>query len=283
MFLNRDSGTVRNAWVLSLIIGVAIVGGASSASAGVGRTFVASNGQDGNTATNCAVTAPCQTFAAAYGVTNDGGEIIAIDAAGYGPLTITSSVRIVAMHRGFIKPAASASGITISAGSGKVTLENIEINGANGASTTGVTLNSGHLILKNVILTQLTTGLSVASSKADVIDSEISYNTTGVSTTGSGVDPNNPTNGGTTQVRISAGSVVSNGTAFFMNSPGTVNASSANLVTILIRVHDNSSGAIPTDIVGNTTVTSGSGGSCATNGNCQSAVTYPVGVNFNAN
>jgi hypothetical protein len=143
-----------------------------------GRTFVSGHGNDANTATNCAVTTPCQTFAAAYGVTTAGGEIVALDSAGYGPLTITNSVTVIGINRAFVKPTPSTTGITINGG--KVTLDNIEVNGAGGASTTGITLNSGNLILKNVILTQLTTGLLVNSSDVDVIDSTISFNTTGI-------------------------------------------------------------------------------------------------------
>ena len=246
------------------------------------RTFVASTGNDANTATNCPVTAPCQSFAAAYGVTNVNGEIIALDTAGYGSVTITNSVSIIAIQRAFVKVNASSTGITITGGT--VMLENVEVTGLGNASTTGIAVSGGaHLILKNSALVRLTTGMTVASSKADLVDSDVNVNTTGISTTGSGVDPNNITGGGTTQARIMGGNVIGNGTAFFMNSPGTISGSSGNLVTILVKVQDNTSSAILTNIVGNTTVVSGTGGSCATGGNCQSGATFPVGVNFNVN
>jgi hypothetical protein len=246
------------------------------------RTFVASTGNDANTATNCPVTNPCQSFAAAYSVTNANGEIIALDSAGYGPVTITTSVSIISIQRGFVKVNASSTGIAISGASTTVLLDGIEVTGSGNASSTGISVSGGaHLILKNSTLVRLATGMSISSSKADIVDSDINLNTIGISTTGSGVDPNNFTGGGTTQARISAGNVMGNGTAFFMNSPGTVGGSTANLVTILIRIQDNSSAAIVTNIVGNTTVTSGSGGSCNTGGNCTSAITYQSGVNFN--
>ena len=127
----RNSSVARVVVGLSLAIGLTIFGGAPPALAGVGRTFVAHNGLDGNTATNCAETSPCQTFAAAYTVTNPGGEIVALDSAGYGPLTITNSVSIIAVQRAFVKPTPSSTGITINAGAGHtVLLDNIEINGA---------------------------------------------------------------------------------------------------------------------------------------------------------
>ena len=255
-----------------------------AAEAAAGRTWVAHNGSDSNTSTNCAESAPCQTFAAAYSVTVVGGEIVAIDGGGYGPLTITNSVRILALQMAFIKPAAGATGITINAGSsGKVTLQNIEINGAGGASTTGIALNSGNLILRNVILTQLTTGLLVNSSVVDVIDSEISFNTTAISTTGSGVPPANVLAGGATEVRISGGGVLSNGTAFFMNDPGTVSGGGTqNLVTILLRLDDTASAAITTNITGNNAVILGAGATCDNAaGNCHAVTTYTMGTQLN--
>ena len=57
------------------------------------RTFVASTGNDLN---SCILTAPCRGFAHAITQTNLGGEVIVLDSAGYGPVTITQSVSIIA-------------------------------------------------------------------------------------------------------------------------------------------------------------------------------------------
>jgi hypothetical protein len=234
-----------------------------SAFALAGRTFVASNGNDANTATNCARTAPCQTFAAAYGVTTIGGEVIALDSAGYGPLTITNSVSIIGIQRAFIKPPPSTTGITINAGSsGKVLLDNIEINGAGGASTTGIAVNSGHLILKNSVVTQLTTGLSIANTKADIVTSDLLFNTTGIFTSGTGTDPNGGGGGiisayGPTQARLYGGNVMGNDTGFFMADPGA-GISTPSKITILVY----NGGDLNTHIVGNTLVIDGSGDGC---------------------
>jgi hypothetical protein len=57
------------------------------------RAFVASTGSDANAAQACARSAPCRTFQAAVDVVDDGGEVIALDAAGYGAVTITSRSR----------------------------------------------------------------------------------------------------------------------------------------------------------------------------------------------
>lgn len=56
------------------------------------RTFVASNGVDTNP---CSLTAPCRTFGAAVTAVADKGEVIVLDSAGYGAVTIAKSVSIV--------------------------------------------------------------------------------------------------------------------------------------------------------------------------------------------
>ena len=54
------------------------------------RTFVHSSplGNDANTAFNCSLVAPCRSFNAAISVTDPGGELVILDTAGYGPMTI---------------------------------------------------------------------------------------------------------------------------------------------------------------------------------------------------
>ena len=230
------------------------------------RTFVASTGNDANTASNCPVTAPCQSFAAAYSVTNVGGEIIALDTAGYGSVTITNSVAIIAIQRAFVKVNASSTGITITGGS--VFLTNIEVTGLGNANTTGISVSGGaHLILKNSALVRLATGLSVSSSKADVIDSDIVSDDLGVSTTGTGVDigangGSVPFAGGPTEVRFNGGNVVGNTQAFKMNSPGASVANGTNNVTILLWA-SSGAGALTTYVAGNSTLINGTGVECA--------------------
>ena len=57
------------------------------------RTFVASTGSDANA---CSLVAPCRTFGHAITQTSAGGEVIVLDSGGYGPVTITQSVSIIA-------------------------------------------------------------------------------------------------------------------------------------------------------------------------------------------
>ena len=75
---------------------------------GAQRTFVASVGSD---AGPCSITAPCRGFAAAVTKTSAGGEVIVLDSAGYGAVTITKSVSIIA-------PPGVYAGISVFSGNG---------------------------------------------------------------------------------------------------------------------------------------------------------------------
>lgn len=70
--------------VFSLVI-------SSVAQAQATRTWVSGVGDDANP---CSRTAPCKTFAGAISKTANGGEIDALDPAGYGAVTITKSITI---------------------------------------------------------------------------------------------------------------------------------------------------------------------------------------------
>src|SRR5438093_13073081 len=64
---------------------------ASPAAAQASRTWVSGVGDDVNP---CSRTAPCKTFAGAISKTATGGEIDALDPAGYGAVTITKAITI---------------------------------------------------------------------------------------------------------------------------------------------------------------------------------------------
>ena len=99
----------------------------------VQRTFVASFGLSANTAFNCSLAKPCRAFSEALGVTSVDGEVVVLDSAGYGPVTITQGVSIIA-------PAGIYAGVTVSAGDGitinapgaVVRLRGLSINGQGG-------------------------------------------------------------------------------------------------------------------------------------------------------
>ncbi len=115
-----------------------------SAGAAAQRTFVASYGVTANTAFNCSIVKPCRAFSEAIGVTASGGEIVVLDTAGYGRVTITKSVAIVAppgVHAG-ISVFAGTNGIDIPTGGIAVALRGLTISGQGGTHGIYVTGNN---------------------------------------------------------------------------------------------------------------------------------------------
>lgn len=233
---------------------------AAAAQASVPRTFVSSTGSDTNTATSCGPTAPCRNFAAAYSVTNNKGEIVALDTAGYGQLTINSSVTITAATTAFITVASSQTGITVNAGATDVVLlRNISITGAGNTSTTGIAHNSGRLIIHNGLFTHLATGLSVVNARADVIDCTFTDNGTGIVCDGTGND--GPGNGpfiGAAQVRINAGNITFNAVGLQQNNAGLNGQNNPRLNIWIFALGQNAT----LNLAGNTTSVACTGTLC---------------------
>src|SRR6516165_1614419 len=94
------------------------------------RVFVASYGNDSNP---CTFLSPCKTFQQAVNVVAAGGEVTAIDSAGFGPITISKSVSITSpagIEAGIV-PTYGGSAITITAGpSDGVQLRGLTVDGA---------------------------------------------------------------------------------------------------------------------------------------------------------
>jgi hypothetical protein len=237
------------------------------------RTYVSGLGNDGNTAASCPRPKPCRTLAAAYGVTQKGGEIIALDPGEYGPITITGPVSIFGNIDALIGVVSKGTGVTINAGAtDKVIIRNFIVSGAGATDTKGIELKSGQLTLLHSTLKQLTMGLAVSNSKADLVYTDILDNDTGIATVGTGVDTNAsfPWTG-PTQVRIAWGSAIDNTKAYVMHDPGT--GTGGNKVTILEFLTSNTVAAYSTNVTGNGTLVSGTGASCGGT-NCQSLGYY---------
>src|SRR5437867_156919 len=91
------------------------------------RSAVSINGLDTNP---CTVASPCRSFGAALSQTQDGGEVIALDSAGYGPFSISQSVTVSGapgVHAAITVPT-SGTGIAIS-GSSYVVLRCLGVRG----------------------------------------------------------------------------------------------------------------------------------------------------------
>ena len=103
-----------------------------SAAAGAAgqRSFVSSNGDDANP---CTLTQPCRGFAAAVANTDDEGEVIVLDSAGYGAVTIGKSITIAAppgIYGGI--SVFTGNGITVDGASIVVVLRGLSINNQGG-------------------------------------------------------------------------------------------------------------------------------------------------------
>jgi hypothetical protein len=139
---------------------------ASVASAQASRTWVSGVGDDANP---CSRTAPCKTFAGAISKTASGGEIDALDPAGYGAVTITKPITIDGNGWGSVLVAGTQA-IVINATStaqGTVYIRNLSINGV-GSGTNGINViaagsTQGQVALDNVTIFGFTTRAVVAT------------------------------------------------------------------------------------------------------------------------
>ena len=244
---------------IALMASLLIMVSAAATQATVLRAFVSSTGNDANAASNCPQATPCKTFAGAFPVVTAGGELIALDTSGYGPLTINKAITVATVPgvTAFVVAATGTSGFTVSAGATDlVVLRNISFNGSNAASTTGLTHNSGKLFVENCNFQQLTTGISVVNAVMNLKNSNLLGNTTGASVSGAGFDNNNPGTPATALLTISGGTVAFNGTAFFMTNPGGGTILNIYMHTV------GTTAAWATSLVGNTTFVAGTGTGC---------------------
>jgi hypothetical protein len=172
------------------------------------RSFVSGFGSD---ADNCTLLAPCRSFGSAILQTFAGGEVVVLDSAGYGPVTITGPISIIA-------PPGVYAGITVSTGVGVtinagvndvVVLRGLDINAIAGPTTDGIVVGSGlRVVIDRCTVSNFPvgSGLLVNSSgqtDVDVTDTLIRDNQIGVRHTGSGI---------LNQVTLSRVRLASNGT-----------------------------------------------------------------------
>lgn len=135
------------------------------------RTFVASNGVDSNP---CSLATPCRSFSAAVAAVADGGEVVVLDSAGYGAVTITKSVSIVTptgIYAGV--SVASGTGVTVDGAGIHVVLRGLSITSL--AGNVGIDFHQGaSLHVENCVISGFATAPSVEliapSSTTHVID-----------------------------------------------------------------------------------------------------------------
>lgn len=126
------------------------------------RTFVASKGNDANP---CSLVFPCRSFAAAVALTDPGGEVVALDSAGYGQLVITKAITVAG------PPGVQAS-ITGSSGFGavyvgagptdRVVLRGLDVT-STGSVTRGIAIfSAGEVVIEDCIVSGSEGGVALA-------------------------------------------------------------------------------------------------------------------------
>src|ERR1043166_4308909 len=154
--------------IQALAIATFLIAFASIAQAQASRTWVSGVGDDANP---CSRTAPCKTFAGAISKTAAGGEIDALDPAGYGAVTITKGITIDGGGGQVASVLVSGTnGIVVQAGpSDTVILRNLRINGI-GTGINGIRFLAGKaLSVESCDIFGFTTnGIDVASSGGQV-------------------------------------------------------------------------------------------------------------------
>jgi hypothetical protein len=127
---------------LFLLVAIAILGLGVEPGAAQTRVFVSGQGSDSNP---CSLAAPCRSFQQAHNAVVAGGEIVALDAAGYGPITISKAVTITAIgiEASITTNGTTTTGVVVNAGAGDtVTIRGITL--FSGAITgDGIDINSG--------------------------------------------------------------------------------------------------------------------------------------------
>lgn len=116
----------------------------SAVRTGPSRVYVSGLGNDSNASANCPRANPCRTLATAYTVVQSGGEIIALDPADYGPVTIAEQLSLLGVDGAEIGVATGATGITINApAAARIVVRSFIISGASATNTKGIQLNTG--------------------------------------------------------------------------------------------------------------------------------------------
>jgi len=181
----RYLGTCASLLGIALFLAISAV----SAHAQATRTWVSGVGDDANP---CSRTAPCKTFAGAISKTAAGGEINVLDPGGFGAVTITKSISIIADHVEGGVLVSGTNGIVISAaGTDRVVLEGLDIEGL-GTGINGVNvLNAGaglvyviRCSIRHFAQNGVLVGTSTAGTRVFIKDSFIGFNGVGASDAG---------------------------------------------------------------------------------------------------
>lgn len=166
--MSSSSFAPRVLTMITLVLGLCI-----AANAQASRTWVSGVGDDANP---CSRTAPCKTFAGAISKTQAGGEIDALDPAGFGAVTITKAITLDGGAGVSSILTTVGNAININAGANDhVILRNLSLNGLNSASNGINFINGAQLVMTNLIIERFAgAGLFIkGNNAADPLRAEI--------------------------------------------------------------------------------------------------------------
>lgn len=174
---------IRGFVVSSFALLCALVAGQAEA---VQRAYVASYGLDTNTSFGCDVARPCRFFQAATTVVDPNGEVVVLDSGGYGAVTLTQSIALIApngVYAGIsVFLGATFAGVTIATPGINVVLRGLTINNQGGVS--GVYMTAGaSLSVENCVIANFSNGYGITvygAAKVSVVDTLLRNNSGGI-------------------------------------------------------------------------------------------------------
>ncbi len=174
---------------LDLLLGAALLVGVLSPAHGAQRAFVASHGVDAGNLT-CALATPCRSFQQAINNVDPGGEVVVLDSAGYGAMTIGKSVAVIVptgLHAGLT--VFGGTGVAIAAPGNVVTLRGLYLNGLGG--TRGIDISdAAEVHVENCVVAgfaDIGIFLHASGAKMWVLDTIVRDNGDGISVNNAGL------------------------------------------------------------------------------------------------
>jgi hypothetical protein len=132
------------------------------------RTFVSSSGSDAN---DCSRSSPCRNFQRGHDAVVAGGEVVALDSAGYGAVNITKSVTITGegVHAAATGPSGGGSVVIVNGAGITVILRNLQIqsNPSSGGGSGIFARNFAVLHIESCTVRASASGLEFSPNPAD--------------------------------------------------------------------------------------------------------------------
>ena len=165
MLTTRSFGRLMSRVVLALLADSFVA--VSGAQAQLTKIFVASYGNDANDGSRGS---PKRNFQAAHNAVAAGGQIVVLDTAGYGQLTISKSIAVTVPPgvNGFVTTSGNGNGVFVNAPDGDhVSLRGliIEGGGANGTGF-GILLGPAAVAIEDCTVRNFNTGILVSTVNA---------------------------------------------------------------------------------------------------------------------